>query len=437
MAQKTIDTRIVLRNDSTDNWSTAKDTAVLLSGEVGIEILSNGKTKMKIGDGESTWAELPYFGGEEAKYFEVSNLDEITETELAKGDVAVVKTAIYTDETDSSKNKYSYTGYTWNGEAWAAMDGNYSADNVYFAQDLQVTEKIGTIQSLTNGSATLKAEGKNLTQVLSSLLATEKNPKGTKPTASIAVSGGTDEVGKTFTLPTATLTIDSVGSYTYGPETGIKFEAGNVTLSQGTDNTATNTSDFVKGDKLTLQAKGDNTTYGDTDVKFTFSGTASHTKGADAVTNLGNVYTSATNNCPIAAGSISVTGTKEAVFTGYRNWFTYVGDDLSTIDSVWIRTNCAAKGNAKEAADIDLAVAAGKKRVVIALPIGTGYAKRVKSCIDVDGMGLDIFNASPSKFEQKTVSVEGANNYEGMSYIAYVYENANGLAKTTLKVAIG
>jgi hypothetical protein len=52
-------------------------------------------------------------------------------------------------------------------------------------------------------------------------------------------------------------------------------------------------------------------------------------------------------------------------------------------------------------------------------------------------MGLDIFNASPSKFEQKTVSVEGANSYAGMDYIVYVYENANGLAKTTLQVKIG
>ena len=46
---------------------------------------------MKIGDGKSVWSALPYFGGEEAKHFEVNSLDEITETELAKGDVAVVK----------------------------------------------------------------------------------------------------------------------------------------------------------------------------------------------------------------------------------------------------------------------------------------------------------------------------------------------------------
>lgn len=436
MAQ-TLNTRIVLRNDSSQAWEAVKDSTILLQGEMGIEVLGNGKVKMKIGDGKSVWSALPYFGGEEAKHFEVNSLDEITETELAKGDVAVVKTAIYTNAEDSTKNKYSYTGYVWNGEAWAAMDGNYSADNVFFAQDLQVTEKIGTIQTLTNGSATLKAEGKNLTQVLSSLLATEKNPTGTKPSASISVSGGSNEVGNTFTLPTATLTIDGVGSYTYGPATGIKFEAGNVTLSQGSDNSTSNSSDMVKGSKLTLQAKGDNTTYGDTAVSFTFSGTASHTKGADALTNLGNVYTNASKNCPIAAGSITVGGTKTATFTGYRQWFTYVGDDMGTINSAWIRSKCTAKGNAKSAGNVDLAVAGGKKRVVIALPAGTGYAKRMTSCIDVDGMGLDIFNASPSKFEQKTVSVEGANSYAGMDYIVYVYENANGLAKTTLQVKIG
>ena len=57
----------------------------------------------------------------------------------------------------------------------------------------------------------------------------------------------------------------------------------NVTLSQGSNNSTSNTSDMVKNSKLTLQAKGDNTTYGDTAVSpFTFSGTASHTKGADA-----------------------------------------------------------------------------------------------------------------------------------------------------------
>lgn len=56
-------TKLILRNDSTANWS-VNNSVVLLKGEVGIEFLADGKTKVKIGDGVKTWAELDYFGGE-------------------------------------------------------------------------------------------------------------------------------------------------------------------------------------------------------------------------------------------------------------------------------------------------------------------------------------------------------------------------------------
>ena len=62
MAQ--INTRIILRNDSSVNWL-AHESVILLKGEVGIEFLSNGSCKIKIGDGVRTWKELAYFGGEQ------------------------------------------------------------------------------------------------------------------------------------------------------------------------------------------------------------------------------------------------------------------------------------------------------------------------------------------------------------------------------------
>lgn len=46
-------------------------------------------------------------------------------------DIFVVKTLI-------SDGKYSYTAYVYNGTAWGAMDGNYNAENVYFADDLTI-----------------------------------------------------------------------------------------------------------------------------------------------------------------------------------------------------------------------------------------------------------------------------------------------------------
>lgn len=55
----TINTRIVLRNDTSANWL-ANSTQILLKGEVGIEYTTDGKKKMKIGDGVTSWANLPY-----------------------------------------------------------------------------------------------------------------------------------------------------------------------------------------------------------------------------------------------------------------------------------------------------------------------------------------------------------------------------------------
>ena len=57
-----IKSRIVLRNDSLQNWEAHSDV-VLLKGEVAIAFLESGEEKIKIGNGVSTWAELDWFGG--------------------------------------------------------------------------------------------------------------------------------------------------------------------------------------------------------------------------------------------------------------------------------------------------------------------------------------------------------------------------------------
>ena len=59
MAQ--LNTRIILRNDSSVNWEVNADQ-VLLKGEVGIEFLEDGTPKIKIGDGITAWNDLPYQG---------------------------------------------------------------------------------------------------------------------------------------------------------------------------------------------------------------------------------------------------------------------------------------------------------------------------------------------------------------------------------------
>ena len=56
MATKTLTTRIILRNDTANNWTT--NNPVLLKGEIGLETDTG---KYKIGDGTSNWQALQYY----------------------------------------------------------------------------------------------------------------------------------------------------------------------------------------------------------------------------------------------------------------------------------------------------------------------------------------------------------------------------------------
>lgn len=255
----TLNTTIILRNDLTANWL-ANNSVVLSRGEVGIEFLANGKAKMKIGDGEKTWEQLSYFGGDAAKYFEViPEVDEngveidieainrvVGDAELAGGDIAIVKSTF-------APGKTQYTAYVYDEatSAWKAMDGNYSADNVYVAEDLTLAGNFTSVGNYNKGDTI--AAGTSLQNVLSSMLQQELYPTANdKPNASISVSGSSGEVGSSYALPTATLTIDDVGSYEYGDKaTGITFAINSVELKQGS-NSKKNDAVMSKGSTLRL-----------------------------------------------------------------------------------------------------------------------------------------------------------------------------------------
>lgn len=67
MATKTLTTRIILRNDTANNWTT--NNPVLLKGEIGLETDTG---KYKIGNGTSNWQALQYY----------VNLDQDSKTSL-------------------------------------------------------------------------------------------------------------------------------------------------------------------------------------------------------------------------------------------------------------------------------------------------------------------------------------------------------------------
>ena len=395
----TLNTRIVIRNDSTTNWLT-NESAVLLKGEVGIEFLEDGKVKMKVGDGIKTWTQLPYFGGEEAKTFQVSSLEEITETELAVGDTAIVKTAIYTDAENEANNKYSYTGYVYNGSAWTAMDGNYNADNVYFSDDMLVTKEIGYI-TLNNGQGTIPSKGKNLSEVFEAMFVKEQNPTTTQPSVNLTFSEAKAyEVG-TVVPPTYSATFNA-GSYTYGPATGVTVTSWEISDTAG--NTASTASGSFNDVTVT-----DNTNY-----KITAK--ANHTAGAIPLTNKKNEY---------AAGKIAA-GSKTKVsgaITGYRSFFYGVLDTSSAeapLTSAIVRglTNGGAYNASKT---FTLNGSATAKRIVIAVPSNSTRAG-LKEVILTSAMNTPVTDSYVKT--TAAVKVEGVNGATAIDYTVWTYEPA-------------
>lgn len=159
MADNILKTKIQLRHDTAANWE-ANKTVVPLAGEFCFETDTN---KFKIGDGVSTWEQLPYLDKDEVEL---------------------------TDKT------------------------------VTMTEDFTATVNIGTFVVPSSGSGTIAAEGKTLNEFLKGLLAAAKNPTITQPSVSISLSGaGAKEVG-TRIIPSYSVSFNK-GSYQYGPDTAV------------------------------------------------------------------------------------------------------------------------------------------------------------------------------------------------------------------------
>ena len=403
----TLNTRIQLRHDIKANWDD-NSSVVLKAGEVGIE---TDTSKMKVGDGAKTWAELKYAGGDAAQNFDVVPENEETDVaaitrvvgavELHVGDTAIVKRVI-------SGDKISYTAYVYDGE-WKAMDGNYRADNVYFDDDITYTVAIGTLAK-PSGSAKFAAKGKNVEQVLSSLMAQEANPSKSNPAVSFSAQGGygTFEIGTKKNLTyTAAL---SAGSYTYGPATGITAQTWEVSCTgvTGTKSTATGTFENVVAEA--------------TPKKITAK--ATYNEGTIPVTNLGNPYPAG----KIAAGTASK-DSNELKGVRYMFWGPMTEADMA-LNSANIRA-LAHKDAAGAKTLGTFGAGAGAKKVVIAVPAGRKITKvLMPSALNADVTALFVKQGSQS-------SVEGAEGYTAAAYDVYVYQPASIDAGETYSVTIG
>lgn len=406
MSETVLKTVLQLRRGTTAEW-TANADVVPAEGEPCLD-LDTGL--VKYGDGITKYSALKYAGGgSQASHYEGVKQDGETDTAVIErvltaagataqaDDIFVVKAII-------AEGKYSYTAYVYDGTVWAAMDGNYSAENVYFAEDLTYTAPIGVMTVPVSGSGTIAATGKNVKEVFASILAKEKNPTAVQPAVTISCGQvGAYEVGTKVT-PSYTASLGA-GSYSYGPDTGIVATAWSVT-----DGTVTKDTSDGTFDELTV---GDSTAY-------VITATATHGEGAIPKTNLGNEYADG----KIAAGTKSKTTGK---ITGYRNSFygTLEAKD-GEVNSALIRGLSGKSGKAlANSSTFNLAIPVGAIRLVFAYP---ATLRDVSSIQDVNGMNAEVKSA----FTMSVVSVEGADGYSAIDYKVYVMDmaNANDTANT-------
>ncbi len=398
MPNTILKTKLVIRNDSAENWTTKNP--VLLKGELGIEINTN---LFKIGDGLTAWTALPYANESapaQTTYQAIptegqSDLDAIAaavgSAELHEGDTAICIRNIGTAD------HKSYTAYVYNGTNWAAMDGNYDASNVYFDADFTATEKVGTISIPSSGSTTVAAQGKSLKEFLAGLLAAEKQPTATQPAVSISVSTGKAyEVGTTVT-PTYSASL-SAGSYTYGPATGITPKTWSVSNSATDEVLTTATGSFVP------VVVGDSTNY-------SVTATASYDAGAMPKTNIGN-------EAPviqIPAGSKSATASQK--ITGFRNFFYGVVKTTDLTSDIIRGLTAGGAYNSTKTFNVNVTVDDGVG-IVVAYPASSTRAG-IKEVLLTTSMNADI---TASYKTAANVNVEGANSYTAVAYKVYLFK---------------
>lgn len=409
---KILNVTVQLRNGTAAEWA---DTSVagkganrvLAKGELGIEI----DTRLfKIGNGTDAYKDLQY-----ANDFDVSEAQSsaytITPTEgqtdqeafnawkaevgnvANKGDIFIMKRLI-------AEDKYSYTGYVYDGTNLVAMDGNYSAENVYLADDITMAgnyTQVGNLTKTQTGTSTFSTKGKSVAEAFTEIFSKRLQPTITaKPAVSLTFSQAKAyEVG-TVVTPTYSASL-SAGSYTYGPATGITAQTWEVTNTAG-------------GSATTATGTFDNVTVVD-GISYTITAKATYNEGAVANDNLGSP---SSPEIKIAAGSANKVS---SAITGYRNTFYGTTTDKTALNSDTIRTltksgKALANGN-----KFTITIPAGAVRVVFAYP---ATLRDVTSVTDTNGLGAEVKSA----FTMQKMVVKGAGSDAGIEYKVYTTEFA-------------
>ena len=395
MAEKTLNTIIVLRNDSSTDW--ASSNVILKEGELGVSYLDNGNVMVKAGNGVDKWADL-------------SQVESVLESDM-------MLTYSF------GKHSVPTGGYKNAGGTGMTMS-QWIADALKKAVEPTVS---------VYPEAALSASCDN--------------------------SGADLEIGSYITKVSYEGTLNKAGSYNVNSKTvnsGITSSDLSWEVTLGDDATTEKTSATGSyTNNIQINSTVANTVYATINAEATLS----LANVVTPTNNLGESRPAKKITGFDADGTTVVSLSADVKASGYRNSWYYVGTDCtSDIDGDWIR-GCKAMNTSSPNFNISTTTATGKvvdgggkcmpipqgtKRIMFAVP-------GVKSSIsgkDVDGMGLDY-----DGFTKMTVRVKGANsfvsesaksitsttateNQDGYLYTVFVKENANGLAATGYTVTI-
>lgn len=309
MAEITLNTRLVLRNDTSANWGT-NGTKVLLKGEP-IIVWEGTTPKIKIGDGTQTVADLPW------AFINSSDAQSLITTEISK--LGWVKNVTITGTGNGLANA------TYSGGTLTITKGTFLTAH----QD--ISGKVDKINIPTKESGFYKFAYNAQGQVTSSAAVTK---------ADITALGIPDsDTNTTYTF--AGSAISGGANLTLTPSSG---SANTVSLS----GSGATTVSFADG-KITISSTDNNTTYtfaeGTTNGAFSVtpsSGTAQSVK----IHGLGSAaYTDSSKYATAAQGTLATNAMPKAggTFTGAPIWATVPTADGHLANKKYVDDTIASK----------------------------------------------------------------------------------------------
>lgn len=349
MAEKTLNTVLVLRNGETSAWENSE--RVLKKGELGLEYREDGSVMIKAGNDSDTFSDLAYVGSDvkPAQVFQVElgedDVDDISaieaevgETPISVGDIAIVKAGIAGD-------KSSYTSYVYDGENWVATDGNYSANNVFFKDNITLAGDYTSVGNVKLSDNTLNTAGQSLADVMTSIFTKELNENlqvaNEGPSASITSFTKYVEIGSSAS-ESATVSLSKDGKYAYGYSTDpVEPTEGQVVTTVKNDGSTGVVVDTSKTSPYSVTFNGStqesatatftlNAPVKKEKAELTATGKVYYTQGGVPVSNLKKAYPAQR----IAAGSAtSGASAKFRWYVPYYKGFIYGFDNkLDTVD---------------------------------------------------------------------------------------------------------